>query len=109
MSHKQSTWARTLAVIFLFGMTVSQAIRCWRWLHHNFALYYPLLIQSGTLPITFLLFPAGFFLQRLTLVEEGIPLFGQGLFAALPLPGEWTNITPSVCTPLLAANLTKSC
>lgn len=74
----------------------------WRWLHHNFELYYLLLIQLGTLPIAFLLFPAGFFIQLLTLVEEGIRLFGQGPFDTLPLLCEWANVSPTACTPLLA-------
>lgn len=102
-----------LLILIPIGLAVADLLRgpmqrtpgnlLWRWFHHNFELYYLLLIQLGTLPIAFLLFPAGFFLQLLTLVEEGIRLFGQGPFDTLPLLCEWTKVSPAACTPLLAS------
>ncbi|MCP4428986.1 MAG: hypothetical protein GY803_31260 [Chloroflexi bacterium] len=73
----------------------------WSWLKHSFELYYLLLIQLGTIPIAFLLFPAGFFLQIITLVEEAIRLFSDKTFDSMPMLCEWTNANTSACTPTL--------
>ncbi|MFQ5578585.1 MAG: hypothetical protein ACE5G8_16525, partial [Anaerolineae bacterium] len=51
----------------------------WSWLKHSFETYYILLVQIGVIPIAFLLFPAGFFLQIISLVGEGIRLFSEDL------------------------------
>ncbi len=73
----------------------------WSWLLHNFKLYYLLLIQLGTIPIAFLLFPAGFFLQIITLVEEGMRFFSAKTFDSMPMLCEWTNVGQSTCAPTL--------
>jgi len=73
----------------------------WSWLKHSFETYYILLIQVGTIPIAFLLFPVGFFLQIISLVEEGVRLFSDKTFDSLPLLCEWTNASASACTPTL--------
>ena len=73
----------------------------WSWLKHSFETYYILLIQLGTIPIAFLLFPAGIFLQIISLVEEGIRLFSSKTFDSMPLLCEWTNVSASACTPTL--------
>ena len=73
----------------------------WSYLRHSFELYYLLLIQLGAVLIGFALFPAGFFLQIISLVEEGIRFFGRGPFDSLPMLCEWTNVSASACTPTL--------
>ncbi len=63
-----------------------------------FRIYGLLLIQFVTIPIAFVLFPAGFFLQLLSLADL-IERWGFGVYVAeRPLLCEWFNLLDS-CTP----------
>ncbi len=73
----------------------------WNWLKHSFEVYYIMLIQVGTIPLAFILFPAGFFLQIISLIEGGIRLFSSRTFDSLPLLCEWTKVDAAACAPTL--------
>lgn len=65
---------------------------------YAFRIYGLLLIQFVTIPVAFVLFPAGFFLQLLSLGDL-VARWGFGLFVAeRPLLCEWFNLLDS-CTP----------
>ncbi len=65
---------------------------------YAFRIYGLLLIQFVTIPVAFALFPAGFFLQLLSLGDL-VARWGFGMFVAeRPLLCEWLNLLDS-CTP----------
>ncbi len=92
-----------LSVIDIFKGIIQRtpANLFWGYLKYSFETYYILLVQFGTIPIAFVLFPAGFFLQIISLIEGGIRLFSDKAFDSLPLLCEWTNVGASACAPTL--------
>jgi hypothetical protein len=73
----------------------------WGYVLYSFQAIYLLLIQFATIPIAFVLFPAGFFLQLISIVEGGIRLFSSGTPDSLPVLCEWFNVDAAVCAPAL--------
>lgn len=66
---------------------------------YSFKIYFLLIAQFIYVPIAFLLFPAGFFLQIISIAEAAIRWF-QGA-SGLPILCLWSGIEPPYCLPAL--------
>jgi hypothetical protein len=75
----------------------------WSWLKHSFETYYILLVQLGTIPIAFALFPAGFFLQLMSIIEGAVRFFSPTTPDSLPLLCNWFKIGEAACGPALVS------
>jgi hypothetical protein len=73
----------------------------WSTARHGFQLCYLLLFQLSVIPVAFLLFPAGFFLQFISLTEAGVRYFGGKSYEALPVLCQWAGTGESACAPAL--------
>ena len=67
---------------------------------YTWRIYGLLLIQVASIPPSFTLFPAGFFLQFLGLADLLLRQFGR-FTGDLPLLCEWANLAHPACTPAL--------
>jgi hypothetical protein len=63
---------------------------------YTFRIYGMLAIQFTIIPVAFALFPAGFFIQFLSLFDLGMRLFGHPI-GDLPMLCNWTGVSNSIC------------
>ncbi len=73
----------------------------WGYALYSFKIIYLLLVQFATIPIAFVLFPAGFFLQIISIIEGVIRFFSSGTPDSLPVLCEWFNVGANACGPSL--------
>ena len=73
----------------------------WGYALYSFKIIYLLLVQFATIPIAFVLFPAGFFLQIISIIEGVIRFFSSGTPGSLPILCEWFNVGANACGPSL--------
>lgn len=66
---------------------------------YAFKIYFLLIAQFIYVPIAFALFPAGFFLQLISIAEAAIRWFQAE--SGLPILCQWSNIEPPYCLPAL--------
>lgn len=85
--HKIQRSARNLGLGFLL---------------YTFHIYGLLAIQFSLIPVAFILFPAGFFVQLLSLFDLGMRLFGRPI-DDLPMLCNWTGVDSAICPQTLVA------
>jgi hypothetical protein len=73
----------------------------WGYALYTFQTSYLLLVQFATIPIAFVLYPAGFFLQLMSLIDGAVRLFSQTTPDSLPLLCNWFKVGQAACGPAL--------
>jgi hypothetical protein len=73
----------------------------WGWTLYAFQTTYLLLVQFATIPIAFVLYPAGFFLQLMSLIDGAVRLFSRTMPDSLPLLCNWFKVGEAACGPTL--------
>lgn len=73
----------------------------WGYARYAFQTNYLLLVQFATIPIAFVLYPAGFFLQLLSLIDGAVRLFSHTTPDSLPLLCNWFKVGQAACGPAL--------
>ncbi len=73
----------------------------WGYALYAFQTNYLLLVQFATIPIAFILYPAGFFLQLMSLIDGAVRLFSQTTPDSLPLLCNWFKVGQAACGPAL--------
>ncbi|MEM7115793.1 MAG: hypothetical protein AAF614_25355 [Chloroflexota bacterium] len=68
---------------------------------YAYKIYILLLGQFIYIPIAFVLFPAGFFLQFLSIVDMIVRWFNLAPTDPIPLLCDWGNVPPDYCAPAL--------
>lgn len=75
----------------------------WGYALYAFQANYLLLVQFATIPIAFALYPAGFFLQLMSLIDGAVHLFSRTTPDSLPLLCNWFKVGEAACGPALVS------
>ena len=75
----------------------------WGYALYAFQTNYLLLVQFATIPIAFVLYPAGFFLQLMSLIDSAVRLFSRITPDSLPLLCNWFKVGEAACRPALVS------
>lgn len=92
-----------ISIIDIAQGTVRRSVAnlVWGYVLHSFQIIYLLLVQFSTIPIAFVLFPAGFFLQLISIIDLIVRYFSSGTPDSLPVLCVWFKIGANACGPSL--------